>query len=108
MNPQTNHFANPQRPGQAPPQTTAQQLSGQRQAMQNPNLMPTNVSGAAIAPSSNPLPTPEPAPMAPPAPAAPSVPQAVATPPAPKPSVPPSPLPLPKSSKTPFRLKLLL
>lgn len=84
MNPQTNHFANPQRPGQAPPQTTAQQLSGQRQAMQNPNLMPTNVSGAAITPGSNPLPTPEPAPMTPPAPAAPSVPQAVATPPAPQ------------------------
>lgn len=68
MNPQTNHFAQPQRPGQAPPQTTSQQLSGQRRAMQAINPMPTNVTGAVVAPGSNPLPTPEPAPMAPSAP----------------------------------------
>lgn len=88
MNPQTNHFAQPQRPGQAPPQTTSQQLSGQRRAMQAVNPMPTNVTGAVVAPGSNPLPTPEPTPMAPPAPSAPTMPpspQAIATPPAPQP-----------------------
>lgn len=85
MNPQTNYFAQPQRPGQAPPQTTAQQLSGQRQAMQATNTMPTNVTGAAVAPGSNLRPTPEatpPAPVAPPS--MPAAPQAVATPPAPQ------------------------
>ncbi len=87
MNPQTNYFAQPQRPGQAPPQTTTQQLTGQRRAMQAVNPMPTNVTGAAVAPGSNPLPTPESAPAMPPAPATsgtPNVPGAVATPPAPQ------------------------
>lgn len=82
MNPQTNYFANPQRPGQAPPQTTTQQLTGQRQAMQSVNHMPTNVTGAAVAPGSNLMPTPEQA--APAAPPAPSAPQALATPAAPQ------------------------
>lgn len=82
MNPQTNYFANPQRPGQAPPQTTTQQLTGQRQAMQSVNHMPTNVTGAAVAPGSNLMPTPEQ--TAPAAPPAPSAPQALATPAAPQ------------------------
>lgn len=85
MNPQTNYFAQPQRPGQAPPQTTAQQLSGQRQAMQATNPMPTNVTGAAVAPGSNLRPTPETMPPTPTTPPSmPATPQVVATPPAPQ------------------------